>query len=93
MTFLWCTKQQLPCQCWLGLIFPCSTPLNPDLSYLLAITWIVTEKQIPEVKISKTLALKYNILMYLKYNYNKLMKMFGHIKFNCPQRESMSELH
>lgn len=39
----------------------------------------VTEKQIPEVRATQTLALKNNIFMYLQYKTNKLMKMFRHI--------------
>lgn len=54
---------------------------------------IVTEKQMPEVRITQILALKSNIFMYLKYKTDKLMKMLRHTKLVHPEKESTSILY
>lgn len=52
---------------------------------------LVTEKQIPKVRITQMLALKYNIFTYLKYKDEKLVKLLGHTMFFFPK--SVSILH
>lgn len=56
-------------------------------SYIFDCFYLVTEKQMPKIRITQALSLKSNIFMYLKYK-KKFMKMFRHKKLACPEKES-----